>query len=415
MEKVIRQKRPLMPGMEKTKKTQKQPIKLVQEATQKITVNSEGKNPKLTLGGITTKESGTNVTPVKTPETTQTVTPAVQGETRQQRHVALMETQKNAKKQKAEVIANAQKTKATQNATNPQKAKTNVSNVSSRATRRAVKRGVKKTVTNNLREKKQKANQNEAEKVLKATSEAEKIRKAAETTTPTIDTKLQTATVEVKETVAALQKTKEIQNAIKSPDTNAALQKTKAIQNAIKSPDAQKKKQARENAKTKKNNNTAFDFDKLGNAAYSKNTRITNISGLHSKLSTIDVDIKDIKTVIAIQKKAGTPITAEQMSKLTELEKQKVDITKNINTRKATFSNAEQKIINNTVLKLGTNNTAPKTGDPTKPTQSVEALEPKGNFEIVDTYRGCDVVRYTVPIEAKYHYFLDCTDSMRNK
>jgi hypothetical protein len=50
-----------------------------------------------------------------------------------------------------------------------------------------------------------------------------------------------------------------------------------------------------------------------------------------------------------------------------------------------------------------------------RPTQPVEALEPKGNFEVVDTYRGCDVVRYTVPIEAKYHYFLDCTDSMRNK
>ena len=51
-----------------------------------------------------------------------------------------------------------------------------------------------------------------------------------------------------------------------------------------------------------------------------------------------------------------------------------------------------------------------------RPTQPVEALEPKGNFEVVDTYKGrCDVVRYTVPIEAKYHYFLDCTDSMRNK
>ena len=50
-----------------------------------------------------------------------------------------------------------------------------------------------------------------------------------------------------------------------------------------------------------------------------------------------------------------------------------------------------------------------------RPTQPVEAIEPKGNFEVVDTYKGCDVVRYTVPIEAKYHYFLDCTDSMRNK
>ena len=38
-----------------------------------------------------------------------------------------------------------------------------------------------------------------------------------------------------------------------------------------------------------------------------------------------------------------------------------------------------------------------------------EPVEPKGNFEVVDTYKGrCDVVRYTVPIEAKYHYFLDC-------
>ena len=37
-----------------------------------------------------------------------------------------------------------------------------------------------------------------------------------------------------------------------------------------------------------------------------------------------------------------------------------------------------------------------------------EPVEPKGNFEVVDNYKGCDVVRYTVPIEAKYHYFLDC-------
>jgi hypothetical protein len=44
-----------------------------------------------------------------------------------------------------------------------------------------------------------------------------------------------------------------------------------------------------------------------------------------------------------------------------------------------------------------------------RPTQPVEALEPKGNFDVVDTYKDrCDVVRYTVPIEAKYHYFLDC-------
>ena len=38
-----------------------------------------------------------------------------------------------------------------------------------------------------------------------------------------------------------------------------------------------------------------------------------------------------------------------------------------------------------------------------------EPVEPKSNFEVVDRYQDrCDVVRYTVPIEAKYHYFLDC-------
>lgn len=38
-----------------------------------------------------------------------------------------------------------------------------------------------------------------------------------------------------------------------------------------------------------------------------------------------------------------------------------------------------------------------------------EPVEPKSNFEVIDTYKDrCDVVRYTVPIEAKYHYFLDC-------
>jgi hypothetical protein len=50
-----------------------------------------------------------------------------------------------------------------------------------------------------------------------------------------------------------------------------------------------------------------------------------------------------------------------------------------------------------------------------RPTQPVEALEPKGNFEVVDTYRGCDVVRYSDGSMATYKYFLDCTDSMRNK
>jgi hypothetical protein len=43
------------------------------------------------------------------------------------------------------------------------------------------------------------------------------------------------------------------------------------------------------------------------------------------------------------------------------------------------------------------------------PVENVKPVEPKSNFEVVDRYQDrCDVVRYTVPIEAKYHYFLDC-------
>ena len=41
--------------------------------------------------------------------------------------------------------------------------------------------------------------------------------------------------------------------------------------------------------------------------------------------------------------------------------------------------------------------------------EDVKPVESKSNFEVVDTYKDrCDVVRYTVPIEANYHYFLDC-------
>ena len=43
------------------------------------------------------------------------------------------------------------------------------------------------------------------------------------------------------------------------------------------------------------------------------------------------------------------------------------------------------------------------------PEENVKPVDTKGSFEVVDTYKDrCDVVRYTVPIEAKYHYFLDC-------
>ena len=44
-----------------------------------------------------------------------------------------------------------------------------------------------------------------------------------------------------------------------------------------------------------------------------------------------------------------------------------------------------------------------------KPNKPAEVLEPKTNFEVVDNYKGrCDVVRYSPPNGANYHYFLDC-------
>ena len=45
-----------------------------------------------------------------------------------------------------------------------------------------------------------------------------------------------------------------------------------------------------------------------------------------------------------------------------------------------------------------------------RPTQPVEALEPKGNFEVVDRYQDrCDVVRWTNNHLGEYKYFLDCS------
>ena len=43
-----------------------------------------------------------------------------------------------------------------------------------------------------------------------------------------------------------------------------------------------------------------------------------------------------------------------------------------------------------------------------KQNQSPKVLEPKSNFEVVDTYNGCAVVRYAAPDQATYKYFLDC-------
>ena len=33
---------------------------------------------------------------------------------------------------------------------------------------------------------------------------------------------------------------------------------------------------------------------------------------------------------------------------------------------------------------------------------------PKSNFEVVDEYKGCDIVRWTQSNLAEYKYFLDC-------
>jgi hypothetical protein len=33
---------------------------------------------------------------------------------------------------------------------------------------------------------------------------------------------------------------------------------------------------------------------------------------------------------------------------------------------------------------------------------------PERKFDVVDTYRGCNVVRYTPDYSAKFAYFLDC-------
>jgi hypothetical protein len=38
--------------------------------------------------------------------------------------------------------------------------------------------------------------------------------------------------------------------------------------------------------------------------------------------------------------------------------------------------------------------------------------ELKSNFEVVDTHKGCSVVRWTQSNFAEYKYFLDCTDEI---
>jgi hypothetical protein len=44
-------------------------------------------------------------------------------------------------------------------------------------------------------------------------------------------------------------------------------------------------------------------------------------------------------------------------------------------------------------------------GENVKP---AEALDSKSNFEVVDNYKGCDVVQWHYSMLAEYKYFLDC-------
>jgi hypothetical protein len=43
-----------------------------------------------------------------------------------------------------------------------------------------------------------------------------------------------------------------------------------------------------------------------------------------------------------------------------------------------------------------------------------EVPAPNSNFEVVDTYKGCDVVRWSENSIAEYKYFLNCHDTDRN-
>ena len=43
-----------------------------------------------------------------------------------------------------------------------------------------------------------------------------------------------------------------------------------------------------------------------------------------------------------------------------------------------------------------------------KPSPQTNPVIPKSNFAVVETYKGCKVVRWTDGMQAEYKYFLDC-------
>ncbi len=46
------------------------------------------------------------------------------------------------------------------------------------------------------------------------------------------------------------------------------------------------------------------------------------------------------------------------------------------------------------------------------PEDNIKPVEPKSNFEVVDNYKGCDVVRWTNNQLAEYKYFLNCNNTL---
>ena len=44
------------------------------------------------------------------------------------------------------------------------------------------------------------------------------------------------------------------------------------------------------------------------------------------------------------------------------------------------------------------------------PGEDVKPSPPEQKFEVVDTYNGCEVVRYTPDNSTRYTYFLDCSN-----
>lgn len=38
-----------------------------------------------------------------------------------------------------------------------------------------------------------------------------------------------------------------------------------------------------------------------------------------------------------------------------------------------------------------------------------EPKDPEPSIEVIDTYNGCDILRYAPPRGAKFQYFMDCT------